>query len=165
MPPLLTPGTGLIIWQVIIFAILFFMLKKLAWKPILQSLKIREESIQDALNAADMAREEMAKLQADNQKLLEEARLERDKIIKEAREAGNRLVEEAKAEASRSAAKLMEDARAAINTEKHAALAEIKTQVALLSLQVAEKLLRKNLESDKAQKELIGEFMKELNLN
>jgi F-type H+-transporting ATPase subunit b len=165
MPPLLTPGTGLIIWQVIIFGILFFMLKKLAWKPILQSLKIREESIQDALSAADLARQEMAKLQADNQKLLEEARLERDKIIKEAREAGNRLVEEAKGEASKVAAKLMDEARISITTEKQAALAEIKTQVALLSLKVAEKLLKKNLEGDKAQKELIGEFMNDLNLN
>ncbi len=162
---LLTPGTGLLIWQAIIFGLLFVLLRALAWKPILQSLRIREDSIQEALESAERAKQEMAKLQADNQKLLEEARKERDVILKEARDVAASLREEAKTDASKQAEKLIADARAAINTEKQAALAEVKTQVAALTLTIAEKLLRKNLEGDKAQKELINEFVKDLNLN
>lgn len=162
---LLTPGVGLVFWQALIWIILIFFLAKFAWKPIVQSLKIREESIQDALDAADQAKEEMAKLKSDNEKLFEEARLERDIIIKEAREASNSLKDAAKNEASVITTKMIEDAKAAINTEKQAALTEVKNQVAILSLEIAEKLVRKQLSDDNAQKELVGEFVKDLNLN
>lgn len=162
---LLTPGTGLIIWQLIIFLALFFFLAKFAWKPILSSLKEREESIQQALDSAEKAKEEMAKLQAGNEQLLKEARVERDKIIRDARDAGNRLIDQAQTEAKKSADKLIDDAKAVINTEKNAALRDVKAQVALFSLQIAEKLIKKNLSTDQAQKDLVSEFLKETKLN
>jgi F-type H+-transporting ATPase subunit b len=162
---LLTPGTGLLIWQVIIFGLLFILLKTFAWKPIMQSLRIREDSIQEALDSAENAKLEMTKLQADNQLLLEEARKDRDTILKEAREVANVLREEAKTEASKQTEKMIADARVAINAEKQAAMTEVKTQVAELSLQITEKLLRKSLDNDKAQKGLIDQFVKDINLN
>ncbi|MCK6617267.1 MAG: F0F1 ATP synthase subunit B [Cyclobacteriaceae bacterium] len=162
---LLTPGTGLILWQAIVFILLFILLSKLAWKPILNSLKERETSIQNALDTADKARAEMSQLKADNEKLLKEAREERDKILKEAREASNRMKEEARLEAKKSADKIIDDARQAIQLEKQAALKDVKIQVALFSLQIAEKLMKKNLADDKAQKELVESYLKDLKIN
>lgn len=162
---LLTPGTGLIIWQAIIFLALFFLLSKLAWKPIISSLKEREQSIQSALDSAEKAKIEMASLKADNEKLLKEAREERDKILREAREAANRMQDEAQASAKKNADRIMEDAKAVIHTEKAAALRDVKAQVAMFSLNIAEKLIKKNLSDDKAQKELTDAFIKDLKLN
>jgi len=162
---LLTPGTGLIIWQLIIFVLLFLLLSKLAWKPIISSLKEREVSIQSALETAEKARMEMSQLKSDNEKLLKEAREERDKILKEARDAGNRLKDEAQAEAKRQADKIVEDARAAINIEKQAALKDVRTQVALFSLEIAEKLMKQNLSDDKSQKQLVESYIKDLKIN
>jgi len=162
---LLTPGTGLIVWQLFVFVLLFILLSKLAWKPILASLKERETSIQNALDTAEKARAEMAKLTADNENLLKQAREERDKILREAREASNRLKDEAVTEAKRTSDKIVDDARAAINIEKQAALKEVRIQVAMFSLQVAEKLMKKNLASDKEQKDLIEGYIKDLKLN
>jgi F-type H+-transporting ATPase subunit b len=162
---LLTPGTGLIFWQTFVFLLLVWLLAKFAWKPILQSLKERETSIQQALDAAEQARAEMARLQADNEKLLKEARTERDKILKEARETANRLVDDARTEARKAADKMIDDARQAIQLEKQAALREVKAEVARFSLQIAEKLLKKNLESDKAQRELVETYLKEISVN
>lgn len=162
---LLTPGTGLIIWQTIIFVGLFFLLAKFAWKPILSSLKEREQSITEALSTAEKARQEISLLKSDNEKLLKEAREERDRILREAREVANRLKDEAHADAKKTSDKIVEEARAAINIEKQAALKEVKIQVAMFSLQVAEKLMKKSLANDKAQKELVEEFIKDLKLN
>jgi F-type H+-transporting ATPase subunit b len=162
---LLTPGTGLIIWQLLIFVALFFLLKALAWKPIIASLKEREISIQEALSTADQARHEIALLKSDNEKLLKEAREERDRMLKDARDAANRLKDEMTVAAKKSADKIIEDARLAINIEKQAALKEVHTQVALFSIEIAEKLMKKNLASDKAQKELVDGYIKELKLN
>lgn len=162
---LLTPGTGLIIWQLIIFVLLFLLLSKLAWKPIISSLKEREVSIQSALETAEKARLEMSQLKSDNEKLLKEAREERDKILKEARDAGNRLKDEAQVEAKRQADKIVEDARAAINIEKQAALKDVRTQVALFSLEIAEKLMKQNLSDDKSQKQLVEGYIKDLKIN
>lgn len=162
---LLIPGSGLLFWQIVVWAILIFFLAKFAWKPIIQSLKIREDSIQDALDAAENAKKDIEKLQSKNEKLLDEARLERDVILKEAREASNLLKEEAKEEVSKISEKMISDARDAINTEKQAALTEVKNQVATLSLEIAEKLLRAELKDEKAQKALVDDFVKELNLN
>jgi F-type H+-transporting ATPase subunit b len=162
---LLTPGTGLIIWQTFVFLLLVLLLAKFAWKPILTSLKERETSIQHALDAAEKARAEMARVQADNEKLFKEAREERDKILKEAREASNRLKDEAQVEAKKAADKIIEEARAAINIEKQAALKEVRIQVALFSLEIAEKLMKKNLATDKAQKDLVDQYIKDLKLN
>ena len=162
---LLTPGTGLIIWQLIIFLLLFFLLAKLAWKPILGSLKEREQSIQQALDSAEKAKQEMASLKSDNEKLLKEARLERDSILREARDAANRLHDQAQADAKRNADKIIEDAKAIINSEKQAALRDVKAQVAMFSLDIAERLIKKNLKDDKAQKELVENFIKDLKIN
>jgi F-type H+-transporting ATPase subunit b len=162
---LLTPGTGLIIWQLIIFVALVFLLSKLAWKPIINSLKEREGSIQSALDTAERARAEMAQLKSDNEKLLKEAREERDRMLKEARDVANRLKDEAQTDAKKSADKIIAEARAAINVEKEAAMRDVRAQVALFSLEVAEKLMKKNLASDKEQKNLVEGYIKDLKLN
>ena len=162
---LLTPGTGLLFWQAVVFLALFFLLAKFAWKPILGSLKEREQSIHEALASAEKAKEEMARLQAGNEQLLREAREERDRIVRDARDAANRLIDQAQTEAKRSADRLIEDAKAVINTEKQAALRDVKSQVALFSIQIAEKLIRKNLSSDQAQKDMVGEYLKDIKLN
>ena len=141
---LLTPGTGLILWQLIIFVALVFLLRKLAWKPIINSLKEREGSIQQALDTAERARAEMAQLKSDNEKLLKD-------------EAGT--------DAKKAADKIIAEARAAIHVEKEAAMRDVKAQVALFSLEVAEKLMKKNLASDKEQKTLVEGYIKDLKLN
>ena len=156
---------GLFLMQTVIFLILLFILVKVAWKPILNSIRVREDSIKDALEAAEKAKEEMNKLQANNQKLLEEARKEKDSILKDARDIANKLKEDAKNDAEKQTLKMIEDAKNAIKTEKAAALAEVKHQVAELSLEITEKLLRKNLSDDKAQKDLIKEFIKDVKVN
>lgn len=162
---LLTPGIGLIIWQTIVFVLLFLLLAKLAWKPIITSLKDRERSIQDALDTAEKARHEMSQLKSDNEKLLKEAREERDRILREAREISLRMREEAQLDAKKTSEKIVEDARAAINIEKQAALKEVKIQVAMFSLEIAEKLIKKNLSGDKAQKDLVETYVKDLKVN
>lgn len=156
---------GLILWQLIIFLLLVLLLAKLAWKPIINSLKEREESIQNALDTADKAREEMSKLKSENEKLLKEAREERDRILREARETSNHMKEEAQQEAKKAAEKIIDDARAAINVEKQAALKDVKIQVATFALEVAEKLIKQNLSDDKSQKTLVEGYIKDLKLN
>jgi F-type H+-transporting ATPase subunit b len=162
---LLSPGSGLIVWQFVIFVGLFFLLKAFAWKPILASLKEREESIQSALDSAEKAKAEMASLKSDNEKLLKEAREERDRILRDAREAATRLHDEAQAGAKKNADRIIEDAKAIIHTEKQAALRDVKAQVALFSLEISEKLIKKNLSDDKQQKDLIDTYIKDLKLN
>ncbi len=162
---LLTPGIGLIIWQIIVFVLLFLLLTKLAWKPIINSLKDRERSIQDALDTAEKARLEMSQLKSDNEKLLKEAREERDRILREAREVSIKMKEESQHAAKKISDKIVEDARAAINIEKQAAMKEVKVQVAMFSLEIAEKLMKKNLSGDKAQKDLVETYVKDLKVN
>lgn len=162
---LLTPGTGLIIWQLIVFVLLFLLLSKLAWKPIISSLKEREQSIQSALDTAEKARLEMSQLKSDNEKLLKEAREERDRILREAREVSSRLKDEAQLDAKKAADRIIEDARAAINIEKQAAMKDVRTQVAMFSLQIAEKLMKTKLSDDKAQKELVENYLKDIKTN
>jgi F-type H+-transporting ATPase subunit b len=162
---LLTPGTGLIIWQLIVFVLLFLLLSKLAWKPIINSLKEREQSIQSALDTAEKARLEMSQLKSENEKLLKEAREERDRILKEAREVSSRLKDEAVTDAKKAADKIVDDARAAINIEKQAAMKDVRTQVAMFSLQIAEKLMKTKLSDDKAQKELVQSYVKDIKTN
>ena len=162
---LIIPSAGLIFWQLIGFLALLFILIKFAWKPILASLAEREASIDGALKSAEQARNEMANLKAENEKLLQEARLERDVILKKAQEASVKMIEDAKAESSKQGAQLIEAAKAVIETEKKAALTEVKNQVALFTLDVTEKLLRKKLGDDKAQVELVDQFIKDLKLN
>lgn len=161
----LTPGTGLLFWQVVIFILLVVLLSKFAWKPILASLKEREESIQKALESAEKAKIEMASLKSDNEKLLKEAREERDQILRIARDAANRIHDDAQVAAKKNADRIIEDAKAIIQTEKQAALRDVKAQVALFSLVISEKLIKKNLSEDKQQKELVDTYIKDLKLN
>ena len=162
---LLTPGIGLIFWQALVFLLLVFVLAKMAWKPIMSSLKEREENIQQALDAAEKVRQEMAGLKADNEVLLKQAREERDKILRETRDVANKMKEDAQLDARQMADKIIADAREAINIEKEAALRDVKIQVASFALEVAEKLIKKNLSSDAAQKALVQDYISDLKLN
>lgn len=162
---LVTPDIGLIIWQLIIFLIVLFILRGFVWTPILSALKTREFQIEDSLRAADHAKEEMKQIQADNEYLLQEARIERDAILKEAREEATHIVDHAKSETSDITAKMIQDAREAIDVEKKAALKEVKELVASLSLEIAEKVLREKLSDDKSQKALVDKFIKDVKVN
>jgi F-type H+-transporting ATPase subunit b len=162
---LLTPGTGLIIWQTFVFLLLVILLGRLAWKPILAGLKERETSIQSALDTAEKARQEIADMMANTVALLKEAREERDKMLREAREATNRMKDEARTDAKKAADKIIEDARHTIGIEKQAALREIRIQVAMFSLEIAGKLMKQNLSTDEAQKELVQRYVSDLKVN
>lgn len=163
--PLVTPELGLIVWTTLVFCILFFLLAKFAWRPILKAVKDREASIEEALNAAENAKEEMATMKADNEKLLNEARLERDEMLKEARETKDNIVAEAKNTAKQEADKIIVAARESIQHEKMAAIAELKSQVAHLSIEIAERILKDELSSDDKQKTIIDNVVKDINLN
>lgn len=162
---LLLPHTGTIFWMIIAFSVVLFVLKKFAWKPILNALKARDESIEEALKSAEKARQDMAQLQSDNEKVLAEAKLERDKIIKEARELKDEIINEAKKRAAVESDKVIENAREVIKSEKSAAVKEIKEQVADLSIKIAEKILEHNLADITDQKDLIDKFLRETKVN
>lgn len=165
MGALLTPAAGVVIWTTIAFLTVLFILRKFAWKPILKGLKDREESIDNALSAAERARNEMANLQADNERLLQEARVERDRILKEARDMRDSMVNDAKGKAQEEADRMITSAREAIANEKNRAVAELKNQVANLSIEIAEKLVRQNLSGDAANQELAEKLADDVKLN
>nr|WP_315154977.1 F0F1 ATP synthase subunit B [uncultured Flavobacterium sp.] len=156
---------GLFIWQVLIFVGLILLLKKFAWKPILDAVNDREEGIKNALLSAANAKIEMQNLQADNQRILQEARLERDNMLKEAREMKEKMVDDAKNEAQAQGQKMIEQAKAAIESEKNAAMAELKLQVSTLSLSIAEKLLKEELSNKEAQTKLVEKLLGDVKLN
>lgn len=162
---LVTPGIGLIFWQTVSFLIVLGILAAFVWKPIVSALKTREGFIEDSLKAAENAKSEMEQVKADNEYLLQEARIERDKILKEAMDVANQIKEDAKKETSSIADKMIADAKTSIESEKKAALTEVKNLVADLSLDIAEKVLREKLSGDKAQKDLIDKFLKEVKVN
>ncbi len=162
---LVNPGIGLIIWTAITFLVVLLLLRQFAWKPILEGLRQREDFIDESIRAAENAKAEMANLKAENERLLDQARAEREKIIREANVAAKNLIEEAKGEAQKQAQRQLDEARIAINTEKQAALAEVKQQVAQLSLEIAEKLLRRELSNETAQKALVQDYVQNLNVH
>jgi F-type H+-transporting ATPase subunit b len=162
---LVTPDLGLVIWMSLTFLTVLFLLSKFAWKPILKMIKDREESIEGALQSAEKAKQEMVRLQSNNENLLREAQLEREAMLKAARDAKDAMINDAKATAKAEADRMISLAREAINNEKQAAVTELKNQVAQLSLQVAEKLIREQLSSDEKQKELANKLVAELKLN
>ena len=149
---------GLFFWQLLLFVGLVLLLKKFAWKPILDAVEARESDIKEAISAAASAKKDMENLQADNQKLLKEARAEREAMLKEAREIKNNMIESAKSEAQEEASKLVAQAQAAIESEKKAAIADLKSVVGELSISIAEKVLREEL-TDKAKQEKLVESM------
>jgi|TARA_B100000768_G_scaffold176064_1_gene188303 F-type H+-transporting ATPase subunit b len=155
---------GLFFWQTVIFVLLIFLLKKFAWKPILDAVNEREEGIQNALKSAEKAREEMASLQSDNEETLKKARLERDGLLKEAREIKQKLIEEAKNDANNEAKKIIIQAQETIESEKNAAIVDLKNQVANLSVDIAEKVLKEKFSEDKAQMNLVKELVKDVTL-
>ncbi len=162
---LVTPQLGLIFWQTITFLIVFILLAKFAWNPILSGLKERELTIEESLESAKKAKEEMSLLKSENEKLLVEARQERDKILKMANETASQIVNKAKDEAQTEANKQFESAKASIINEKNAALREVENITASLSLQIAEKILKKELTSDASQLDLVKQYIKETHLN
>ena len=161
MDALLTPAFGTVVWSTIAFLVVLFLLRKMAWGPILTALKEREESIATALNEADKARSEMSALQADNERLLQEARAERDGMLREAREMADKLVADAKGKAKEEAAREAESAREAISTERKAAVAELKSEVAKLSVSIAEQLIRAELADAGKQEALVSKLIDE----
>jgi F-type H+-transporting ATPase subunit b len=162
---LVTPDIGLIFWSTLFFLILLFVLGKFAWPSILSAVNARNESIRNALDAAEKAKKEMAQLQADNEKILAEAKSERDALMKEAKDLKERIIAEAKEQAGIEANKMIQQARESIRSEKAAAISDLKQQVAGLSVQIAEKILRDKLKETKAQKELVDKIIKEADLN
>lgn len=165
MNSLVSPAIGLVFWTTLIFLLFFFILKRFAWKPILNAVKARDEMIKGSLASAEKARKEMAKLQSDNEAILKKAREERENILKEARDVRDKLIAEAKGRATEEAEKLVEKARAGIEREKAIALADIKEQVATLSIEIASKLLGEKLKQSGEQGKLIDNYLNEMKLN
>ena len=155
---------GLFFWQTIIFILLIFLLKKYAWKPILDAVNEREEGIKNALLSAEKAKEEMASLQSDNEETLKKARAERDSLLKEAREIKQQLIDDAKNEAQSEAKKIIFQAQETIQNEKKAAISDLKNQVANLSIDIAEKVLKEKLSDDKTQMNLVKDLVKDVTL-
>ena len=162
---LITPQLGLLFWQTILFLLLLFILTKFAWKPIMASLHEREDSIESALRMADQAKIEMQQLKAGNEKLLLEARQERDRLMQEATVMVNQFRETEKAKAVEEANRITQQAREAIQTEKNAALAEVKNTAAQLSVDIAERILRRELAEPAAQTQLVNSYLKDVKLN
>jgi len=156
---------GLFIMQTILFVALILLLKKFAWKPILDAVNEREEGIKNALQSAENARAEMQNLQADNQRILQEARMERDALLKEAAQMKDKIIADAKNDARMEAEKMIAQAKAAIEGEKNAAMAELKSQVSSLSLEIAEKLLKEELANKDSQVKLVEKMLGDAKLN
>ncbi len=162
---LVMPDFGLLFWMVLSFSLLVWLLGKFAWRPILQALTAREDSIEKALQSAELAKSEMTKLKAGNEKLLKEAMLERERIVKEARELKDSIVREAKHQAVAEANKVMEETKAAIARERAEAVNEMKSVISSFSLEIAEKVLKEHLADDKKQKELVSNYLENIKLN
>lgn len=162
---LLLPGVGLIFWTLIAFILVFFILRKFAWKPILSSLDRREKTIADSLETAQRVKAEMAQLKNENEEMMARAREERGLMLKEARETKDRIINEAKEQAKVEANKIIVDAQQAINAQKMAAITEVKNQVGKLVIEVTEKILRKELANPAAQEEHIRGLVNEVKLN
>ena len=162
---IVTPELGLIFWQLIIFLLVLFLLAKFAWKPILTALRDREDSIDQALRMAEQAKLEMQNLKAGNEKLLADARRERDQTLKEGQAIANQLIEQAKTTATEEANRIAQQARESIQQEKNQALAEVRNTAAQLSVDIAERLLRRELADPAAQQKLVDEYLKDVKLN
>ena len=163
--PLVSPGIGVIFWMLIAFGILAFILMKWGWPVILKSLNEREKAIADSLNAAEKVRQEMSKLKSDNEELLRKAKLERDEILRNARLTGDQLIEDARAKATVEADRIVENARENINYEKLKAMHDLKNQIANLSIEIAEKLIKEELSDKQKANDLIARELDNAHLN
>jgi len=162
---LVTPGIGLIFWSTLFFLILLLILGKFAWPAIRSAVSQRNESIRNSLEAAERAREEMKKLEASNEKILEKARNDRDEIMKEARTMKEQILADARENAEEESERLINKARESIDAEKQMALKEIKEQIAQFSVEIAENVLREKLSDDDEQQELVNRMVDDLDLN
>jgi len=162
---LLTPELGLFIWTLLAFLIVFLILKKFAWKPILSSLNEREKGIADSIAAADRVKSEMASMQNENEKMMLQAREERSAMLKEAKDMRDKLVNDAKAQAQVEANKVIADAHVQIEQQKMAAMTEMKNQIGIMAVEVAEKILRKQLGSTDAQNSFAKQLVEDIQLN
>ncbi len=162
---LVTPGIGMIFWTTVFFLILLLILGKFAWPAIMSAISARNESIRKALDSAEKAREEMAQLQADNEKIIAEAKSERDAMMREARDVKDKIIAEAKDKAGIEASKMIQNAKEAIRSEQASVISEMKEQMAKLSVEIAEKILVEKLSSDKAQKDLVNRLVDDIDLN
>jgi F-type H+-transporting ATPase subunit b len=162
---LISPGLGLIFWMTLSFGIVLFILAKFAWKPILKSLHEREDTIDEALNAANQARDEMKQLKFSNEELLKEAKEERDGILRDARKVKEAIIEDSKAKANEEANRIVENAKESIQNEKMAAMTDLKNQLATLSIEIAEKILKEELSEDKKQKEYVQKLIDDVKFN
>lgn len=159
------PGLGLIFWMTLVFGILLFVLAKFAWKPIMNGIRQREDNIRNSLEAAEQAHKDMLKLKAGNEELLQQAKNERDSMLAEARKMQETIIEEAKIKANEETNRLIEAARVSIEMEKKAAISELKGQLAEISVEISEKLLKRELEPANKQKQLIDQMLKEIDFN
>ncbi len=162
---LVTPGIGLVFWTTLAFLLLLFVLSKYAWRPILNAVKERELNIEVSLQQAEKARDEMAKLTSDNEKLLAAAKEERAQILKEAKLISEKIVEEAREKAKGEANKYLVEAKAEINTQKMAAITEVKNQVGLLAIELSEKILKRELAGKDLQEKFAAELINDIKLN
>ncbi len=162
---LIKPDLGLLIWMLFSFSIVVYVLAKFAWRPILGALKHRERSIQKSLEAAARAKEEMAKIEFGNEKITQLAKIERENLLKEAKEIKNKIIEEAKESAKQEAKMILLEARKSVEHEKNLVINDIKNQIADLSVDIAEKILKQNLGNASNQKKLIDDLVKDIDLN
>jgi F-type H+-transporting ATPase subunit b len=162
---LLLPEFGLLIWTLLAFLIVFFILGKYAWPAIVKGLRDRESGITDALATAERVKAEMAQLKSENEALLVQAREERAIMLKEARDTKDKIINEAKEQAKAEAGKLINDARAAIEVQKMAAITEVKNQIGNLVVDVSEKILRRQLQNKPEQESYIKQLTEEVKLN
>ena len=162
---LVTPDVGLLFWTFCSFVILYFLLKKFAWKPILGSVNDREVSIREALLAAENAKKEMENLKSDNEKILKEAKIERENMLKDAREIKTKLISDAENQAKEQATKLIESAQLAIQNEKNSAMSELKQTVVELSVGIAEKVISSELEDKNKQLKVVENMLNDASLN
>jgi len=162
---LVTPHIGLIFWMTLSFALVLFILGKFAWKPIMKALKEREESIESALRSADRAKEEMAQLTFSNEQLMKEAKEERDAMLRDARKIRDNVIGEAKTKAEGEAHRIVETAKENIHFEKMAALTDLKNQIAILSIEIAEKIMKEDLSTNEKQKALVTKLLNEIHFN
>jgi F-type H+-transporting ATPase subunit b len=162
---LLTPNPGLIFWMLVVFLMVVFILAKFAWKPIIKGLKDRENEIQGALDLAERTKAEMIQLKSDNQKLIAEANAVRDRILRDAKDASDRMVIEAKEKAAAEGQKMIDSARDTIRNEQQAAVAKMRREVATLSLEIAEKVLTRELKDKESQEKLIADLASSARLN
>ena len=165
LDPLVTPSVGLLFWSTVAFLVLFFVLRKMAWKPILNSITEREQGIEDALSRADKLKADMSKMASENEALMQKAREERAVMIKEAKEASDKMIAEAKEKAKGEYDRIVGDAQQAISQQKNAALTEVKNQVGALVIEVSEKILRRELSNKEEQEKYIKELAQSVALN